>query len=355
VHILGISAFYHDSAACLLSDGKIVAAAQEERFTRKKGDATFPAHAVEYCLRSAGITVRDLTYVGFYDKPLLKFERILETYLGVAPKGFRSFLKAGPLWIKEKLFTDRQLRETLGYDGEILYAEHHESHAASAFFPSPQHHQRVVGLDAGAEEVVAASHHRHHAAGWSAVNLHAGFGAGPFHLLDLLTRLKMTKSPKVLLVLTLAAMLVACGGSKKDGAPARGGGRATVSRATDDIPTSNRTGLYLDRYRFGDSTDADGIVVKETSVIPPGSTAAMSFYVRNAPTGTQVRIVWNDITKNAAIGEEVKPVGDKGLLTFKQANPSPEGSYRVNMYFKLPQSKGWDNLGTHDFRVGRKS
>jgi carbamoyltransferase len=114
VHILGISAFYHDSAACLLSDGTIVAAAQEERFTRKKGDATFPKHAVEYCLRSAGITVKDLTYVGFYDKPLLKFERILETYLGVAPKGFRSFLKAGPLWIKEKLFMDRQLRETLG-------------------------------------------------------------------------------------------------------------------------------------------------------------------------------------------------------------------------------------------------
>jgi carbamoyltransferase len=156
VHILGISAFYHDSAACLLSDGKIVAAAQEERFTRKKGDATFPARAVEYCLRSAGITARDLTYVGFYDKPLLKFERILETYLGVAPKGFLSFLKAGPLWIKEKVFTDRQLRETLGYDGEILYAEHHESHAASAFFPSPFEEAAILTMDGVGEWATAS-------------------------------------------------------------------------------------------------------------------------------------------------------------------------------------------------------
>jgi carbamoyltransferase len=156
VHILGISAFYHDSAACLLSDGEIVAAAQEERFTRKKGDATFPAHAVEYCLRSAEITVRDLTYVGFYDKPLLKFERILESYLGVAPKGFRSFLKAGPLWIKEKLFMDRQLRETLGYDGEILYAEHHESHAASAFFPSPFEEAAILTMDGVGEWATAS-------------------------------------------------------------------------------------------------------------------------------------------------------------------------------------------------------
>ncbi len=156
MHILGISAFYHDSAACLLSDGKIVAAAQEERFTRKKGDATFPGHAVEYCLRSAGITVKDLTYVGFYDKPLLKFERILETYLGVAPKGFRSFLKAGPLWIKEKLFMDRQLHEALGYDGNILYAEHHESHAASAFFPSPFEEAAILTMDGVGEWATAS-------------------------------------------------------------------------------------------------------------------------------------------------------------------------------------------------------
>src|SRR5918994_5999840 len=136
-YILGLSAYYHDSAACLLRDGEIVAAAQEERFTRKKGDAAFPQQAVAYCLRAGGIEVDDLGHVGFYDKPLLKFERILETYLGIAPRGFRSFLMAGPLWIKDKVYIDRQLRQALGYMGKILYCEHHESHAASAFFPSP--------------------------------------------------------------------------------------------------------------------------------------------------------------------------------------------------------------------------
>ncbi len=110
-YILGISAFYHDSAACLLADGEIVAAAQEERFTRKKGDASFPRHAVDYCLETAGIGARDLTFVGFYDKPLLKFERILETYLGVTPRGYRSFLKAAPLWIKDKLHLEKQIRD----------------------------------------------------------------------------------------------------------------------------------------------------------------------------------------------------------------------------------------------------
>ena len=146
-YILGISAFYHDSAACLLRDGEIIAAAQEERFTRQKGDASFPQLAVEYCLRAGGISVGDLAYVGFYDKPLLKFERILETYLGTAPRGLRSFLLAGPLWIKDKLFTDRQLREELGYGGEILYSEHHESHAASAFFPSPFEEAAFLTMD----------------------------------------------------------------------------------------------------------------------------------------------------------------------------------------------------------------
>src|SRR5690606_12301157 len=116
VHILGISAFYHDSAACLVRDGEIVAAAQEERFTRKKGDASFPARAVEYCLWEGGVRVEALDYVGFYDKPLLKFERILETYLAVAPRGLRSFLMAEPLWIKEKLYIERQLRDALRYD-----------------------------------------------------------------------------------------------------------------------------------------------------------------------------------------------------------------------------------------------
>ena len=119
-YVLGISAFYHDSAAALLRDGVIVAAVSEDRFTRRKGDATFPHRAVEYCLGHAGIGVGDLTAVGFYDKPLLKFERILETYLGVVPAGFKSFLMAGPLWIKDKLYIDRQLHEELGYTGPIF-------------------------------------------------------------------------------------------------------------------------------------------------------------------------------------------------------------------------------------------
>jgi predicted NodU family carbamoyl transferase len=118
-------------------DGDIVAAAQEERFTRRKGDANFPQRAVEYCLEEAGLRMQHVTHVGFYDKPLLKFERILETYLGIAPRGLRQFLLAGPVWVKDKLFTDRALRTALAYDGQILYAEHHESHAASAFYPSP--------------------------------------------------------------------------------------------------------------------------------------------------------------------------------------------------------------------------
>jgi len=147
-YILGISAYYHDSAACLLADGAIVAAAQEERFSRKKGDAAFPARAVAYCLGKAGIRAADLAYVGFYDKPLLKFERILETYLGVAPRGFASFRMAGPLWMKEKLFMDREIRRALdGYEGEIRYAEHHESHAASAFFPSPFEEAAILTVD----------------------------------------------------------------------------------------------------------------------------------------------------------------------------------------------------------------
>jgi carbamoyltransferase len=145
--VLGISAFYHDSAACLLRDGVIVAAAQEERFTRKKGDASFPKHAVDFCLKQGGITVKDLDYVGFYDKPLLKFERILETYLGTAPKGMKQFVKAGPLWMKEKLYTDREIRQAMGYEGPLLYAEHHESHAASAFFPSPYEEAAILTMD----------------------------------------------------------------------------------------------------------------------------------------------------------------------------------------------------------------
>jgi carbamoyltransferase len=155
--ILGISAFYHDSAACLLRDGEIVAAASEDRFSRRKGDADFPAHAVEFCLKQGGITRDDLAFVGFYDKPLLKFERILETYLGIAPRGFRSFLKAGPLWIKEKIYQDRTLRAALhDFDGEVFYAEHHESHAASAFFPSPFEEAAVLTMDGVGEWATAS-------------------------------------------------------------------------------------------------------------------------------------------------------------------------------------------------------
>ncbi len=146
-YILGLSAYYHDSAAVLLRDGDIVAAVSEERFSRKKGDASFPAQAVAYCLREADIAMSDVHAVGFYDKPILKFERILETFLGTAPKGLKQFVLAGPVWIKEKLFTDRELRAALQYDGDIFYAEHHESHAASAFFPSPFEEAAVLTMD----------------------------------------------------------------------------------------------------------------------------------------------------------------------------------------------------------------
>src|SRR5688500_12950437 len=156
-YILGLSAFYHDSAACLLRDGEIVAAAQEERFTRKKGDPDFPARSVEYCLREAGIGVDQLQAVGFYDKPLLKFERILVTYLAIAPSGFRSFRLAGPLWIKEKLFMEREIRRSLGgYEGSLLFSEHHESHAASAFFPSPFEEAAILTIDGVGEWATAS-------------------------------------------------------------------------------------------------------------------------------------------------------------------------------------------------------
>ncbi|MDZ4339644.1 MAG: carbamoyltransferase N-terminal domain-containing protein, partial [candidate division NC10 bacterium] len=154
--ILGISCFYHDSAACLVRDGVIAAAAQEERFTRKKGDASFPIHAAAYCLRAGGVTAADLAAVVFYDKPLLKFERILETYLGVVPRGLRSFLVAGPVWLKDKLFMDRQIRAGLGYHGKILYAEHHESHAASAFYPSPFDEAAILTIDGVGEWATAS-------------------------------------------------------------------------------------------------------------------------------------------------------------------------------------------------------
>jgi len=154
-YILGISAYYHDSAAALICDGKVVAAGQEERFTRKKHDASFPTLAIQYCLREAGIRISDVSHVAFYDKPFLKFERLLETYLSFAPFGFSSFLKAMPAWLGEKLFikseVSRHLSELDGYKSgpppRILFTEHHHSHAASAFFPSPYEHAAVICAD----------------------------------------------------------------------------------------------------------------------------------------------------------------------------------------------------------------
>ena len=157
--ILGISAFYHDSAAALVVDGRIVAAAQEERFTRKKHDDGFPVHAIAYCLAEAGLTAGQLDYVGFYDKPFLKFDRLLETYLAYAPAGFRSFSKALPLWLKRKLHLPREMSRGLGgaYRRRYLFTEHHESHAASAFFPSPFEEAAILTLD-GVGEWATASH-----------------------------------------------------------------------------------------------------------------------------------------------------------------------------------------------------
>ena len=154
--ILGISAFYHDSAACLVRDGEIIAAAQEERFTRKKHDAGFPRNSIRYCLREGGTSLRDLRYIAFYDKPLVKFERLLETYLTFAPKGFRSFVTAMPVWLKEKLFLKKFLQRELRTLGDglseaslppLLFGEHHESHAASAFYPSPFDSAAVLCMD----------------------------------------------------------------------------------------------------------------------------------------------------------------------------------------------------------------
>jgi carbamoyltransferase len=147
VNILGISAFYHDSAACLVRDGTIIAAAQEERFTRKKHDAGFPKHAVDYCLREGGISIDDVQYVAFYEKPFLKFDRILHSYLAYAPLGIKSFLKAIPVWIKEKIWMKELLRKDLRYEGKIVFPEHHESHAASAFFPSPYQEAAFLTVD----------------------------------------------------------------------------------------------------------------------------------------------------------------------------------------------------------------
>ncbi|HEU5116536.1 MAG TPA: carbamoyltransferase N-terminal domain-containing protein, partial [Isosphaeraceae bacterium] len=147
--ILGLSAFYHDSAAALVVDGRIVAAAQEERFTRKKHDPDFPTNSVAYCLSEAGLSADDLDYVAFYDKPLTKFERLLETYLAYAPVGFRSFSQAIPIWLKQKLHLRREIRNALGGSKRpnLVFTDHHESHAASAFFPSPFDEAAILTLD----------------------------------------------------------------------------------------------------------------------------------------------------------------------------------------------------------------
>jgi carbamoyltransferase len=146
--ILGISAYYHDSAACLVEDGRIVAAAQEERFTRKKHDASFPSRAIDYCLREAGISASELDLVGFYEKPLVKFTRLIETYIAYAPRGLRSYLMALPVWLTDKLWMRDDMRDRLdGYEGEILFGDHHESHAASAFYPSPFENAAIITID----------------------------------------------------------------------------------------------------------------------------------------------------------------------------------------------------------------
>jgi carbamoyltransferase len=166
VRILGISAFYHDSAAALVVDGDIVAAAQEERFTRKKHDARFPANALGYCLEAGGIDIGDIDFVAFYDKPFLKFERLLETYTALAPRGFRSFQMAIPVWLKEKLFQksllNRELRRIgpeIDWNNRLLFAEHHQSHAASAFFASPFDQAVVLTMDGVGEWATTSVSH----------------------------------------------------------------------------------------------------------------------------------------------------------------------------------------------------
>ena len=171
MYILGISAFYHDSAACVLKDGEIIAAAQEERFTRKKHDAGFPTHAIQYCLKEAGIAAKDIHNVVFYEKPFVKFERLLETYLAFAPKGFTSFAKAMPVWIKDKLFQKseliKELKSTLDdsvdWGERLLFSEHHLSHAASAYYPSPFDSAAVLTLDGVGE--------------WTTTSLAIGYGS----------------------------------------------------------------------------------------------------------------------------------------------------------------------------------
>ena len=159
IRILGLSAYYHDSAACLLVDGQIVAAAQEERFSRKKHDERFPSHAVDYCLNYAGIGRHEVDFVGFYEKPLVKFDRLLESYIASAPRGLRSYLMAMPKWLGQKLWLADEIRSTLGIEKDVLFGDHHESHAASAFYPSPFEEAAVLTIDGVGEWTTSSVAH----------------------------------------------------------------------------------------------------------------------------------------------------------------------------------------------------
>ncbi|WP_457653548.1 carbamoyltransferase family protein [Rhodocaloribacter sp.] len=202
MNILGISCWYHDAAACLVRDGRIVAAAQEERFSRKKHDASFPRRAIAYCLREGGIDTSDLDVAAFYDKPFLKFERLLETYVATAPRGLRSFVKAMPLWLKEKLWIPDRIAKELDFDGPIVFPEHHESHAASAFYPSPFERAAFLttdgvgewattsfGVGDGARLRILAEQHFPHSLGllYSAFTYFTGFkvNSGEYKLMGL--------------------------------------------------------------------------------------------------------------------------------------------------------------------------
>ena len=176
MNILGLSAFYHDSAACLVCDGEIVAAAQEERFTRKKHDFNFPTNAVNYCLQAGNIAASKLDYVAFYDKPFIKFERLLVTYLAYAPRGLKSFIMAMPLWLKSKLWMKEYIKNELGFEGKIIFPEHHESHAASAFYPSPYQEAAILTIDGVGE--------------WCT----SSYGIGRANQMDLLAELKFPHS-----------------------------------------------------------------------------------------------------------------------------------------------------------------
>ena len=235
-YVLGISSFYHDSAVCLLSGERIVAAAQEERFTRVKGDERFPSHAAQYCLIEAGISVSDLDAVVFYEKPLVKFERLLETYLDIAPRGLKSFRRAGPLWMKERLYAERDIRAGLGgYAGKILYTEHHESHAASAYYPSPFEEAAILTMDGVGE--------------WATATVGVGRGAE----LQLLEELRFPDSLGLLYsAFTYQAGFKVNGGEYKLMGLAPFGAPRYVDRIYSDLMMLHKDGSFTLDQRFFD-------------------------------------------------------------------------------------------------------